>query len=75
VGAPSAKKQCKDNKYKQHIRRLKEEMKKKKPKSKVIRELLAETEDMRRQWIQEDAPPSHDVVLEFPVFRHQKWVC
>ena len=35
---------------------------------------MDETQDQRRQWILDEAPPAQDVLMEFPVFRIQKWV-
>ena len=45
-----------------------------KPKSSVIREVLDETFDHRREWILHEEPSVGDVIIEYPVFRFQKWV-
>ena len=60
--------------HESNLRSLQQEMKKKKPKSKVVNLLLDETEDERRRWITVDGPSAHEVVLDYPPLRVQKWV-
>ena len=56
------------------LKLLKAEMKKSKPKSKVLKNLMDETELERRRWITSDCPTAHEVVAEYPSLRVQRWV-
>ena len=49
-------------------------MKKKKPKSKVIKCSLDETMDERRRWIENEFPTAEDVVILYPPLRVERWV-
>ena len=74
--APTSKQpRCDEAEYKHHIVLLKTEMKKAKPKSKVIKQLMDETMDERRQWIDNDGPTAEDIVIMYPSLRVLKWVC
>lgn len=61
--------------HRHNLVELKDEMKKKKPKSKVIKELMDDTMHERRQWIEKDGPSAQDVVIMYPPLRIQRWVC
>lgn len=54
---PTSKRLCVDkSEYEANTKLLKIEMKKKKPKSKVVKKLMDATEEARRDWIQNDSP-------------------
>lgn len=70
------KKPCLDtDEYKSNVKLLKEELKKKKPKSKTIMNIMDDTEQTRRTWITTDGPSVQEVLTEYPSLRFQRWVC
>lgn len=72
---PASKKpRIDESEYKRYLNLLKQEMKKKKPKSKVVKQSLDETMDERRRWIEIDCPTALDVVIMYPPLRVQRWV-
>ncbi len=71
--APNAKKPCTDE-CESNLKLLKEELKKKKPKSKEIKTLMDETEGSRREWIDNDGPTVQEVMCVYPTLRFQRWV-
>lgn len=71
---PPAKKPRKESEIAAQISLLRQEMQKSKPKSKVIRKLLDETETERRTWISENGPCICDVIIRYPPLKHQRWV-
>ena len=70
---PVQKKACRDDEYQKQLEKLKKIMRKK-HKSKDIIEILDNTMEQRRQWILEEGPCVSDVVIDYPVFRMQRWV-
>ena len=62
------KKPCLDldtDEYKSNVKLLKEELKKKKPKSKTIKNIMDDTEQTRRTWITTDGLSVQEVVTEY----------
>ena len=60
--------------YVANVGLLKEELRKKKPKSKIIKKLMDETEQARRDWIGDYTPTVLEVLGEYPALRLQRWV-
>ena len=71
---PSKKPHIDMAQHKSNVLLLQAEFKKKKPKSKVVKNIMDETEAERRRWITADCPTSNKVVAEYPALRIQEWV-
>lgn len=71
---PSKKPHIDMDEHNRNLVLLREEMKKRKPKSKVVNNLMDEMELERRRWITSDCPTANEVVAEYPSLRVQKWV-
>lgn len=71
---PSKKARIDEAEYKSLLAILKEEMKKKKPKSQIIKDTLDATREERRRWIEKDLPTADEVILLYPSLRVEKWV-
>ena len=72
--SPKKSKDVDLSEHRQKISLLKDEMKKKTPKSKHIKELMADTWNERRQWMVEECPSVQEVVTKYPPLRLQRWV-